>query len=95
MRPSRALACGVAWHGVVRCTAVWCGLVCRRHCYQMAMAGMVLHTGNAKLEGYVFECTLCVVCCALVKGQESLCTRSRFLAQGVVSLHSGFSLGLP
>ena len=26
---------------------VWCGVVCRRRCYQKAMAGMVLHTGNA------------------------------------------------
>ena len=56
---------GVAWGGVAWCCvawlgAVWCGVVCRRCCYQMAMAGMVLHVGNASREGCVSKCVLCV-----------------------------------
>ena len=47
-----------------------CSEVCRRRCYQMAMAGMVLHTGNAKREGCVSEHKLSVVCCTPVIGQE-------------------------
>ena len=42
----------VSCHSVSRlCCVVWCGVVCRRRCYQMAMARMVLHTGNAKPGG--------------------------------------------
>ena len=26
-----------------RCGVVWCGMVCRRRCYQKAMAGMSTH----------------------------------------------------
>ena len=52
--------CGVVWCGVVWCGVVWCGAVCRRLCYRMAMAGMVLHTGNAKREDCVSKRTRCV-----------------------------------
>ena len=31
--------CGVVWCGVVWCGVVWCCVVCRRRCYQKAMAG--------------------------------------------------------
>ena len=34
---------GVAWRIVLRCGMVWCGVVCRRRCYQKAMAGMSTH----------------------------------------------------
>ena len=48
---------------------MWCGVLCQRRCYQMAMAGMVLHTGNASREGCMSKCAVCVVCwnsfCAL------------------------------
>ena len=60
---------------------VWCGVVCRMHCYQMAMAGVVLHTGNASREGCVSKFALRVVCCAPVTGQKSS-PRSAALVQG-------------
>ena len=54
--------CGCGWVGV------WGGLgvgVCRRHCHQKAVAGMVLHTGECKPGGVcVSKRPLCVVCCA-------------------------------
>ena len=62
--------CGVVWCGVVWCGVVWCGVVCRRRYYQMAMAGVVLHLGNASREGCVCGRALCVVCCAPVRWPE-------------------------
>ena len=74
--------CGVVWCGVVWCGAVRCGaacgggvgwgglgwgVVCRRCCYQKAMARMVLHAEKCKPGG------LCVkaraVCCVLWRFQ--------------------------
>ena len=52
--PFRGMAfCGVLWlwRGVAWWCAVWCSLVCRRCCYQKAMAGMVLHAGECKPGG--------------------------------------------
>ena len=67
------ILCGVVWYPVVWCGVVWYGMVCQRRCYQMAMAGMVLHTGNASREGCVSKRTLCAVCGAPVaKGHHFL-----------------------
>ena len=39
------------------------GVVCRRRCYQRAMAGMVLHAGKCKPEGLcVSTRAVCLVC---------------------------------
>ena len=46
-----AMWCGVLPRIVVWCGTVRCGVVCRRRCYQKAMAGMVLHAGKCKLGG--------------------------------------------
>ena len=54
--------------GVVWCCAVWCVVVCQRRCYQMAMAKIVLYTGNASREGCVCKHALYVVCGAPVCG---------------------------
>ena len=59
-----AVRCGAARRG--RHGVVWCGVVCRRRCYQMAMAGMVLHTVSVSREGCVSKRALCVVCGAPV-----------------------------
>ena len=36
---------------VVWCGVMWGGVVCRRRCYQMAMAKMALHLGKCKPGG--------------------------------------------
>ena len=44
------------------CDVVWCGVVCQRRCYQMAMAVRALHMGNASRRAVcvVVRCVLCV-----------------------------------
>ena len=75
--------CGVAWRGVAWRGLAWRDVVvvCRRCCYQKAMAGMVLHTGNASLEGCVSKRVLYVVCCAPLLRSEPY-PRSVSLVQG-------------
>ena len=61
--------CGVVWCGVVWCGVVWCGVVWCGVLKALLPNGNgqdALHTGNAKREGCVSECALCVVCCAPV-----------------------------
>ena len=72
------MRCDVVWCGVVWCAA-WCGVVCRRRCYQDGNGRDALHTGNPKREGCVSECMLCVVCHAPVTGEE---TPTRMAASG-------------
>ena len=63
--------------------------MCRRRCYQKAMAGMILHTGNASREGCVCRRVLCVVCFAPVwRPESSPCS------VGLVQGHPGDSLPL-
>ena len=82
--------CGVVWCGVVWCGVVWCGVV---WCAQKAMAGMVLHMGNARQEGCVCRCALCVVCCAPVQRPAlSLCPAGCgvvWFAEGTVTKRQG------
>ena len=72
-----ALLCGVVRCSVLCCSAlrcsagarvgagvVWCGVVCRRRCYQMAMAGMVLHAGQCKPGGLCDWCVSAGPCCS-------------------------------
>ena len=63
--------CGVVWCGVVWCGVVWCGVVWCGVPKALLPNGNgqdALQTSNAKREGCVSKCALCVVCCAPVAG---------------------------
>ena len=72
------------WSSIKR-AVVWCGMVCRRRCYRKAMAGMVLHAGNASREGCVSRSVRCVLCVVhLWQGGVPLSDAGRLLSKAVL-----------